>query len=149
MIWAAFSSRGTAAAVRIHGTMDSVKYIKTLELSLFPFVAEKHNNQYTFQQDNAAIHTSNITKDFFFNHGIMVLPWPSLSPDLNPIENLWGMLVRMVYAGFKQYDDYSTLVKSITDAWDEISREQLRSLVDSMPSRMGAVLACNGGPTKY
>ena len=59
------------------------------------------------------------------------------------------MLVRMVYAGFKQYDDYSTLVNAIADAWDEISREQLRTLVDSMPSRIEAVLACNGGPTKY
>ena len=121
MIWAEFSSRGTAAAVRIHGTMDSVKYIKIQELS-FPFVAEKHNNQYTFQQDNAAIHTSNVTKDFFFNHGIMVLPWPSPSPDLKPMENLWGMLVRMVYEGFKQYDGYSTFVNAIADAWDKISR---------------------------
>ena len=144
MTWAAFSSRRTAAAVRIHGMMDSVKYIKTLEPGLFPFVAEKRYNQYTFQQDNAAIYTWNVTKNFFFNHGIMVLQWPSLRPDLNPMEKLWGMLVRMVYAGLKQCDDYSTLVNAIADAWDKISREQLRTLVDSMPSRMGAVLACNG-----
>ena len=45
MIWEKFSSRGTGAAVRIHGTMDSVKYIKTLELDLLPYVAGKHNNQ--------------------------------------------------------------------------------------------------------
>jgi len=38
-------------------------------------------------------------------NSITILNWPSKSPDLNPIENSWGLLVRMVYANGKQFNN--------------------------------------------
>ncbi len=90
MTWGAFSARGTAALVSVKGSMDSQAYVKVLEKSLIPFAADNHPRGWTFQQDNAAIHTSALTKEWFFNESIMLMDWPPVSPDLNPIENLWG-----------------------------------------------------------
>ncbi|CAF4257351.1 unnamed protein product [Rotaria magnacalcarata] len=47
-------------------------------------------SDWIFQQDNAPIHQLKVNLTWFKSQKINVLPCPSLSPDLNPIENLWN-----------------------------------------------------------
>ncbi len=49
---------------------------------------------YIFQQDLAPAHTAKSTKSWLNDHGVGVLDWPANSPDLNPIENIWGIVNR-------------------------------------------------------
>ena len=48
-----------------------------------------------FQHDNEPKHKAKVVTEWFNKAKINVLEWPSLSPNLNPIENLWRDIQRI------------------------------------------------------
>jgi hypothetical protein len=77
------------------------------------------------------------------------MKWPARSPDLNPMENLWGILVRRVYADGRQFVTVGDLKAAIREEWTKIETEVLRRLINSMQDRVFNVILKNGGQTKY
>ena len=65
MVWGAFIASGKADLVVMEGKQNSAQYINVFEKSLFPFMNRLDTNNAIFQQDNAAIHTSKLMKDWF------------------------------------------------------------------------------------
>ncbi len=77
---------------------------------------------------------------------VMVMEWPSMSPDLNPIEHMWGLLKRKVE---KQHvSNIQQLRDVIMEDWKRIPSTTCAALVNSMPRKIKAVLYNNGCPYK-
>lgn len=54
-------------------------------------------NDYIFMQDNASVLTERKYKRWFKDNKVKLLSWPTLSPDLSPIENVCGALAKAIY----------------------------------------------------
>ncbi len=100
---------------------------------------------FIFQQDLAPAHTAKGTKNWFNDHGVTVLDWPANSPNLNSIENLWGIVKRkMRDTRPNNADDLKAVIKA---TWASITPEQCHRL--TLPRRIDAVIHAKGDSTKY
>ncbi len=84
-----------------------------------------------FQHDNDPKHTSKATVVFLKKNRVKVIQWPSMSPDLNPIEHLWGILKRQVE--HHSPSSIQSLKEVILEEWKKIDLAKCRQLVHSMP----------------
>lgn len=149
MIWAAFCFKGRSNIAWIHTKMNSDFYTEKLLESELIWMYEEFGEDLIFQQDNASIHVSAKSKAWFKKKEIPLLKWPARSPDLNPIENLWGILARRVYRNGRQFGTVTELKNAIREEWASISVEEINTLIKSMPKRIFKVIKNNGGSTKY
>ena len=95
------------------------------------------------QQDNDPKHAANATKAWFVDNCAPVLEWPSQSPDLNPIENLWSILEDRSKKG--KVNNKEELIQE----WNSLSEDLLFKPSDFMPRRIQAVFAVKGWITKF
>ncbi len=68
------------------------------------------------------------------------------SPDLNPIEEIWGELENKLYRSIVHSKE--SLWLELQKAWDNISVEVLRKYSHTIPERCAAIIATKGGHTK-
>lgn len=149
MVWGAIHTTQTLELQFVSTRMNSSDYIGVLGRSLLPFLEENRERPHIFMHDNAAIHTSRQTKSFLETCSIEVLPWPACSPDLNPIENVWGILSRRVYAENKKYDSVIDLKNAVLMEWNNLERNVLVNLFKSMKKRIFDVGKVHGGHIDY
>jgi transposase len=149
MVWAGIGFKGKTDIKFISGTMNSSSYIQLLDEQLRRHGTRIAGRNFVFQQDNAAVHSAHIVKQYFHDRGIKVLAWPAKSPDLNIIENCWADLSRAVYAAGRQFKTVNELKEAIEREWAKLSLKRISALYDSLPNRMVEVIAKNGGSTHY
>ncbi|XP_046552010.1 proteoglycan 4-like [Haliotis rubra] len=93
--------------------------------------------------------TTVLTTAFLRNHNIIVLPWPSKSPDLNPIEHLWDELDRRLRRRQPQPQTLPQLAAALQAEWTSITQNVIRHLIASMGRRCQAVIDAHGRHTGY
>ncbi len=148
MIWAAMSSAGVGPLCFLKSTVNAAIYQEILEHYMLPSADKLYGDaDFIFQHDLAPAHTAKGTKSWFNDHGVTVLDWPANSPDLNPIENLWGIVKRKMKD--TRPNNADELKATVKETWASIPPQQCHKLITSMPRRIEAVIKAKGAPTKY
>lgn len=147
-LWGCFCARGVGQAEIFVGEFDAKRYVDILQHNLIQTALHFYPNEHWwFQQDNAPQHTANISKRWFHNHGVDLLDFPPYSPDLNPIENLWGILKGRIEKRLARTTD--EIERVLKEEWEALDKELLTSLAHSMPTRCAAVVANHGHKAPY
>lgn len=149
MVWAGFWWTGRTEIFFCDKNFNSAAYQTMLTNVLLPVADQIAVPPVIFQQDNAPVHVSKSTNEFLQSKTIATTHWPARSPDLNPIENLWGILVRAVYRDGRQFQHVQELKDAISKEWRSIKTELLQDLISSMPERIKAVVTSKGKETRY
>ncbi len=127
---------------------STVNYQDISEHFMLPSADKLYGDaDFIFQQDLAHAHTAKGTKSWSSDHDVTVLDWPANSLDLNPIENIWGIVKRkMRDTRPNNADDLKTAIKA---TWASITPEQCHRLIASMLRHIDAVIHAKICPTMY
>ncbi|KAK3559203.1 hypothetical protein QTP86_005199 [Hemibagrus guttatus] len=126
------SSAGVGPLCFLKTKVTAPVYQEILEHFMLPSADQLFEDaDFIFQQDLAPAHTAKSTKSWLNDHGVGVLDWPANSPDLNPIENLWGIVKRKMRN--KRPKNADELKATVKETWASIPPQQCHKLITSMP----------------
>jgi transposase len=159
-VWGCFYAGGVGNLKEIHGNMNAEQYHGILVHHLLPLIrqkalAEPTHIAWVFQQDNCSTHTAKMNMEYLerkineSEHKWSLMEWPSNSPDLNPIENLWAYLKAQLRSYPQEPRTTQELMERLRVEWGKLGPKALENYVNDMPERIAAVIENKGGSTEW
>ena len=150
-VFGLLTSRGLGPLIRISGRMNAQQYVEILQNCL-PFMRQTFpDGVFFWLQDNCPVHKAQYTLEWFDrNISGQLIEHPPYSPDLNPIENIWGILKeRMRFCAKPRSSD--EFFDQIRHFWFQIGEDRtvIQNLYTSMRDRLRLCLQKNGSSTRY
>lgn len=151
MICGEISSKGATSFCIIDCSMNKERLISILEDYLLQFSYAEYGagcKDFMYMQDNASFH---IAREFkaFKDKKINTFPCPALSPELNPIENVWCALARKLYANRRLFNSVEELKDTLLECWDSFTTDFTNRFVLSMPQRFLKLVKIDGQKISY
>ena len=150
MFWGCFSNNEPGRLHLCEGMVNQHQYTHIIETRVIPQMRSDFPfDEGIFQHDLAPCHTAKKVKAKLDEANISVLKWPGNSPDVNPIENMWSIVKQKLQT--KDTTTKNRLIRAVLDIWnhDDSIKNICQTLIESMPTRVSALLKAKGGHINY
>ena len=147
-VWGGISKKGATRIVMFTGNMNAQRFKRILEVGLIPFINELFPMGHRLFQDNDPKHNSEYISDFFEEQGVDWWATPPESPDLNPIENIWGSLKQYLRTTYKPRN-LDELKRGIQQFWMTLTPEVCRQYIGHIHKVIPKVVEVYGEPSGY
>ncbi|GBN87752.1 hypothetical protein AVEN_148099-1 [Araneus ventricosus] len=146
MVWGAISYYSRSTLMVIPRTLTANLYVSlVIQPVVLPCMSSIQGG--VFQQVNARPHTVVVTQHSL--HSVDMLPWPTRSPDLSPIEHALDIIGRQLQSHPHLTLTVPVLTDQVQQAWNSIPQTDIRHLYDTMHARLHACIQNSGGYTCY
>ena len=152
MAWGAIGIDFKSKLVFPQGKIDHKSYRDYLiESRIFEDAALAFHGKYNyiFQEDGASPHMKDESFEFIEEKAKLLYGWPPNSPDLSPIEMVWGIMKNHLYDYEPQPTNKKELENALLVIWDKIDQETINMLVSSFQRRLEMCLEANGGSISH
>jgi hypothetical protein len=145
MVWGAIGPGFKSKLMFIDNTLNAEGYIAMLVAS---GVIKARDELYgalkwLFMQDGAPCHRAASSMDWLPGRVKILIGWPANSPDLNPIEMIWGIMKRRLNSVLAQ--NTADFKRVVQDVWDRLSIfDCIDPLVKSFKERIELVERLGG-----
>ena len=150
-VWGGSCWEGLSHIYFISKSMNGEEYLELIESELEEDILRldpSPRQPITWRQHREGFHMAKKVQKYLENSPLIPIShWPSSSPDLNWQENVWEMLEQRVRK--RRPTTIRGLKKVVKEEWETIDIESVRNCISSMPERLKAVIAAEGGNTKY
>ena len=147
-VWGGISKQGATAVAIFTGIMTATRYTQILDAALLPFKEDVFPSGFRFQQDNDPKHCARYTRDYFTRNDINWWCTPAESPDLNPIENVWGSMKEFLRKEYKP-KGLEDLKKGIREFWKTLTPSVCTRYINHLHRVIPKVIEENGGPSGF
>lgn len=152
MIWSFIFWNGRGPMLFLDGGIDQDAYKNILRNQVLPHCIEmldENGEAQTYMDDGASCHDAQSVVDYCAELGIQRPFWPPNSPDMNPIEHIWGWLKHHLTNLDPVPRNLDEVKTAVIKFYEDINFQSIRALYHSMPERIQALLRANGGTTRY
>lgn len=128
------------------GIMNAERLAMVLEAGLLPFIEEKFHDGHRLCQDNDPKHSSRYIKEFFERNNVNWWPTPPESPDLNPIENVWGSM-KQYLKNFYKPKNLEELKAGIEQFWVTLTPDVCKRYIGHLKKVISKVVQVQRNPS--
>ncbi len=151
MVWGCISHDWKLDLVTIQGNLTGDQYIRNvLQPVVIPyFDIQPLATRPVYMEENAMPHRSRSVTAYLQSEAVTFVPWPAMSPDLNPIEHIWDILCRRIQVREPPVQNFRQLEAALHRTWQQLSQQDIPRLTGGMRRKVEAVIQARGGYTRY
>ena len=162
-VWGGIGKDGVLGIHIFQGNLTAPRFVAILKESLIPAANDMYGKgKWNLAHDNDPKHRALVTQNFLKSEkvisllnlsnlspllGTTVVNWPSRSPDVNPIENVWALLKADVAQ--KNPKSVEALISTIYDSWKKLDKNSIMNIFNSIYDRVDMLIEGDGEPLPY